>query len=88
MIAFLKRDFRGIEAFGKILKPSLVLSLTKNYTPIERQNTENHSNNRQEPSNSQQPNLNLLTQLRLSDKEELHCTHLTSIPIRFWGYIE
>ena len=52
MIAFLKRDFRGIEAFGKILKPSLVLSLTKKYTPIERQNIENHSNNRQEPSHS------------------------------------
>ena len=68
-IALPKHDFRWNEAFGKLLKPSLLSSLTKKYT--ERQNAKNHSNNRQGPSHSQLLNLNLLTQLRLNDKEEL-----------------
>ena len=39
-------------------------------------------------SHSQQPDLNLLTWLRLSNEEEFWCINLTSIPIWFWGYKE
>ena len=37
---------------------------------------------------SQQPDLNLSTQLRLSNEEEFWCINMTSIPIWFWGYEE